>query len=63
MSDSGWVNGEVLMKYLEEHFLKFVQRGPNLKNQKLIKVRHRTKRRNQKWVERPLQKTLHTFSC
>ncbi|XP_052276674.1 uncharacterized protein LOC127875923 [Dreissena polymorpha] len=27
MSDSGWVNGEVLMKYLEEHFLKFVQRG------------------------------------
>jgi len=27
MSDSGWVNGEVLMKYLNEHFLKFVQRG------------------------------------
>ncbi|XP_052217931.1 uncharacterized protein LOC127835535 [Dreissena polymorpha] len=27
MSDSGWVNGEVLMKYFNEHFLKFVQRG------------------------------------
>ncbi|XP_052256481.1 uncharacterized protein LOC127861841 [Dreissena polymorpha] len=27
MSDSVWVNGEVLMKNLNEHFLKFVQRG------------------------------------
>ncbi|XP_052225347.1 uncharacterized protein LOC127840920 [Dreissena polymorpha] len=27
MSDSGCVNSEVFMKYLNEHFLKFVQRG------------------------------------
>jgi len=38
MSDSGWVNGSVLMEYLDKHFLKYVQRGSGDNNEPVLLI-------------------------
>jgi len=38
MSDSGWVNGTVLMEYLDKHFLKYVQRGSGDNNEPVLLI-------------------------
>ena len=37
-SDSGWVNGTVLMEYLTNHFLKYVQRGAGDNNESIMLI-------------------------
>jgi len=38
ISDSGWVNGTVLMEYLKHHFLKYVQRGAGDNNEPIMLI-------------------------
>jgi hypothetical protein len=38
MSDSGWSNGQILMKYLKNHFVKYVQKGLGDNNDPILLI-------------------------